>query len=55
MKVTVLLPIAIALMLVGAALLVADVGNAGLWIAAIAVGIALVAIIGRRGTRTHRQ
>lgn len=49
-----LLAVAITLMLVGAALLVADVGSSGLWIAAIAVGIAIVAVVGRRGIRTHR-
>jgi hypothetical protein len=36
--------IAVALMLVGAVMLVADIGVAGLWIAVITVGIALVAI-----------
>lgn len=36
--------IAVPLMLIGAVLLVAGVGAAGLWIAVIAVGIALVAI-----------
>ena len=35
--------IAVALMLTGAVLLIADVGAAGLWIATITVGIALVA------------
>jgi hypothetical protein len=41
---TPILWIAIVLMLCGAVLLVAGVGSSGLWIAAIAVGIALVAI-----------
>ena len=36
--------VAVVLMLVGAAMLVADVGAAGLWFAAIAVGVAIVAI-----------
>ena len=36
--------IAVPLMLIGAAMLVADVGSAGLWIAVITIGIALVAI-----------
>jgi hypothetical protein len=36
--------IAVPLMLIGAILLVAGLGAAGLWIAVIAVGIALVAL-----------
>ncbi|WP_157611070.1 hypothetical protein [Terrabacter sp. Soil810] len=40
--------VAVALLLVGAVLLVADVGASGLWIAVITVGIALVAIESRR-------
>jgi hypothetical protein len=36
--------IAVALMLTGAVMLVTDVGAAGLWIAVITIGIALVAI-----------
>jgi membrane protein implicated in regulation of membrane protease activity len=36
--------IAVPLMLLGAAMLIADIGAAALWIAVIAVGIALVAI-----------
>jgi membrane-bound ClpP family serine protease len=40
--------IAVALLLTGAVLLVADVGAAGLWIAVITIGIALVAIDGYR-------
>jgi hypothetical protein len=43
--------VAVALMLVGAAMLVTDVGAAGLWIAVIAVGIALVAINLRQSAR----
>jgi hypothetical protein len=39
-----LLWIAVALMLLGAAMLIANMGAPGLWIAVIAVGIALVAI-----------
>jgi hypothetical protein len=41
--------IAIALLLVGAILLVAGVGAAGLWIGVITVGIALVAVDRARG------
>jgi hypothetical protein len=41
---TPLLWIAVVLMLVGAAMLIAGIGASGLWIAAIAVGIAVVAI-----------
>jgi hypothetical protein len=40
-----LLPwIAVPLLLLGAAMLIADIGASGLWIAVIAVGIALVAV-----------
>jgi hypothetical protein len=39
-----LLWLAVVLMLTSAALLIADVGASGLWIAVIAVGVALVAI-----------
>ena len=43
-----LLPwIAIPLLLVGAVMLVAGIGEHGLWIAVVAVGVALV-VIGRR-------
>ena len=45
--------IAVALMLTGAVLLVAGVGAAGLWIAVVAVGIALVATDAYR--RRHGQ
>lgn len=45
--------IAVALILTGAVLLVADVGAAGLWIAVITVGIALVGTDGNR--RRHAQ
>lgn len=46
--------IAVALLLTGAVLLVADVGEAGLWIAVITIGIAVVAIDGyRRRQRQH--
>jgi hypothetical protein len=47
--------IAVALLLTGAVLLVAGVGAAGLWIAVIAVGIALVAVEGYRGRQGHRH
>jgi hypothetical protein len=43
--------VAVALMLTGAVLLLADVGVTGLWIAVITVGIGLVAIEGYM----HRQ
>ena len=36
--------LAVPLMLLGAAMLLADIGASGLWIAVIAVGIALVAV-----------
>jgi hypothetical protein len=39
-----LLWVAVPLMLLGAAMLIADIGATALWIAVIAVGIALVAI-----------
>ena len=49
--------IAVALMLVGAVLLVTGVGATGLWIAVIAVGVALVAVelyLERTGHGQHR-
>lgn len=50
-----LLAVAVALMLGGAVMLVADVGASGLWIAIITVGIALVVIGTRSGGRfSHR-
>jgi hypothetical protein len=43
-----LLPwIAVPLLLLGAAMVIADFGASGLWIAVIGAGIALVAIIGQ--------
>jgi hypothetical protein len=45
--------LAVVLMLTGGAMLVADIGAAGLWIAVIAVGIALVAS-DRMSTPTKR-
>ena len=36
--------IAVMIMLTGAVMLVADIGTAGLWIASITLGIALVAL-----------
>ena len=45
--------IAVALMLTGATLLVTDVGAAGLWIAVITIGIALVAIEAYRNRQGH--
>ena len=47
--------IAVVLMLVGAVLLVAGVGAAGLWIGVITVGIALVVIESYRGRQGHRH
>jgi hypothetical protein len=49
-----LLWIAVPLLLLGAAMLVADIGPPGLWIAVITVGIAL-AVIGRMKPRTAPQ
>jgi hypothetical protein len=46
-----LLALAVVLMLVGAVLLVADVGSAGIWIPVIAVGIALTVTVARRRRR----
>ena len=45
--------IAVPLMLIGAVMLVADVGVAGLWIAVITIGIALVAIDAYRQGQHH--
>jgi hypothetical protein len=47
---TLLVWIAVALMVVGAVMLIAGIGATGLWIAVIAVGIALVVI-----DRTQRR
>ena len=47
---TLLVWIAVALMVVGAVMLIAGIGASGLWIAVIAVGIALVVI-----DRTQRR
>jgi hypothetical protein len=41
---TLLVWIAVALMVVGAVLLIAGIGAPGLWIAVVTIGIALVAI-----------
>ena len=49
-----LLPISIVLMLLGAAMLLADVGASGLWIAVIAVGVSMVVIVQRGGRPSHR-
>lgn len=50
-----LLAVAVLLMLGGAALLLADVGGSDLWIAVIAVGIALVVVARpHRGRPIHR-
>jgi membrane-bound ClpP family serine protease len=47
--------IAVALMLTGAILLVLDIGAASLWIAAITIGIALVAIETYRTRQGHHH
>ena len=39
-----LLLVAVALLLLAAAMLVADVGDAGLWLSVVTVGVALVAV-----------
>jgi hypothetical protein len=46
---------AVALMLTGAILLVTDVGAAGLWIAVITIGIALVAVEAYRNRQRHHH
>ena len=48
----VLLTVAVLLMLGGAALLVADMGSAGIWIPVIAIGIVLTVIV--QGSREGR-
>ena len=50
-----LLWVAVPLMLLGAAMLIADIGATALWIAVIAVGIALVAIGQVKPSATGRQ
>ncbi|HET9091644.1 MAG TPA: hypothetical protein VFN50_04500 [Acidimicrobiales bacterium] len=52
-----LLWLAVPLMLLGAAMLLADVAAAGIWIAVITVGIALVAVVTMSTERRlrHRQ
>ena len=47
--------IAVALMLTGAILLVTGVGAAGLWIATITIGIAVVAIEAYRDRQGHHH
>lgn len=46
-----LLPVAVVMMLLGAVMLLADIGASGLWIALITVGIALVVIVTRNKGR----
>lgn len=46
--------VAVILMLTGAVMLLADIGASGLWIAIIAVGIALVALSRGGGRLIHR-
>jgi hypothetical protein len=48
-----LLWLAVPLMLLGAAMLIADVGASALWIAVVTVGIALVAIDLQGRRRQH--
>jgi hypothetical protein len=50
-----LLWVAVPLMLLGAAMLIADIGATALWIAVIAVGIALVAIGQVKPSATGRR
>jgi hypothetical protein len=52
---TSLLWVAVVLMLVGAAMLLADVGASGLWIAVVVVGLAMVVIASRSGGRLLRR
>ena len=47
--------IAVALMLTGTILLVTDIGAAGLWIAVITIGIAMVAIAAYRNREQHHH
>ena len=46
--------IAVPLLLLGAAMLIADIGASGLWIAVVAVGIALVAVSRLAPPSPHR-
>ena len=48
-----LLRLAVVLMIVGAVMLVGGIGASALWIAVIAVGIALVAVETRGRHKTH--
>ena len=50
-----LLWVAVPLMLLGASMLIADIGATALWIAVIAVGIALVAIGQVKPSATGRR
>ncbi|MGZ6623911.1 MAG: hypothetical protein ACXVHD_30400 [Solirubrobacteraceae bacterium] len=50
-----LLWVAVPLMLLGAAMLIADIGATALWIAVIAVGIALVVIGQVKPSATGRR
>ena len=45
--------IAVPILLFGAAMLIADIGASGLWIAVITVGIALVAVDAHRRRHPH--
>jgi len=50
-----LLWVAVPLLLLGAAMLIADIGATALWIAVIAVGVALVAIGQVKPSSTRRR
>jgi len=54
MKTLLMISVAVILMLTGAAMLLADIGASALWIATIAVGIALVAMSRSGGRLIHR-
>ena len=49
-----LIPISVVLMVLGAAMLLADIGASAVWIAIIAVGIALV-LISQRQARLSQK
>lgn len=55
MKHHVLTWIAVPLLLVGAGMLVGDLGAAALWISVITIGIALVALDGYRNRQERHQ
>jgi hypothetical protein len=49
-----LIPISLVLMLLGAVMLLADVGASAAWLAMIAVGIALVVVSQRHARLMHK-